>query len=189
MTDWNKMAKISELQIAENYANALFKAAEAENLLEKVRLDCQNLNELIGQTPQINVLNNPEFKLSEKKNLLAQIAKVLNLSQPTVNFLELLAEKRRFNSLRKILDCFKHLDLQKRGILEVSAESVQELSDKQKQKLEKGLEKALNTPIIVNYKINPAILGGLSIQYNSVKVDDSVAGKLQRLEQIMKGNA
>ena len=91
--------------------------------------------------------------------------------------------------MRKILDCFKHLDLQKRGILEVSAESVQELSDKQKQKLEKGLEKALNTPIIVNYKINPAILGGLSIQYNSVKVDDSVAGKLQRLEQIMKGNA
>ena len=51
MTDWNKMAKISELQIAENYANALFKASEAENLLEKVRLDCQNLNELIGKTP------------------------------------------------------------------------------------------------------------------------------------------
>ena len=183
------MAKVSKLQITENYANALFKAAEAENLLDAVRSDCRNLAELITQTPQLNILNSPEFKLSEKKNLIAEIAKVFKLSQPTVNFLELLAEKRRFNLLSDILQYVRHLDLKKQGILEINAESVQELSDKQKQKLEKGLEKALNTSIIVNYKINPAILGGLSIEYNSVKVDDSVAGKLQRLEQIMKGNA
>ena len=183
------MAKISGLQITENYANALFKAAEQENMLDAVRSDCKNLAELIAQTPQLNILNSPEFKLSEKKNLIAEIAKVLKLAQPTVNFLELLAEKRRFNNLGQILEYFKHLDLKKQGILEIEAESVQELSDKQKQKLENGLEKVFNQPIIVNYKINPAILGGLSIQYNSVKVDDSVAGKLQRLEQIMKGNA
>lgn len=183
------MAKVSKLQITENYANALFKAAEAENLLDAMRADCQNIEASLLQTPQLKIFNSPEVKLSEKKNLLAQIAKVLKLSQPTVNFLELLTEKRRFNLLSDILQYVRHLDLKKQGILEINAESVQELSDKQKQKLEKGLEKALNTPIIVNYKINPAILGGLSIQYNSIKVDDSVAGKLQRLEQIMKGNA
>lgn len=183
------MAKVSKLQITENYANALFKAAEAENLLDAMRADCQNIEASLLQTPQLKIFNSPEVKLSEKKNLLAQIAKVLKLSNPTVNFLELLAEKRRFNLLNDILQYVRHLDLKKQGILEINAESVQELSDKQKQKLEKGLEKALNTPIIVNYKINPAILGGLSIQYNSIKVDDSVAGKLQRLEQIMKGNA
>lgn len=183
------MAKVSKLQITENYANALFKAAEAENLLDAMRADCQNIEASLLQTPQLKIFNSPEVKLSEKKNLLAQIAKVLKLSNSTVNFLELLAEKRRFNLLSDILQYVRHLDLKKQGILEINAESVQELSDKQKQKLEKGLEKALNTPIIVNYKINPAILGGLSIEYNSVKVDDSVAGKLQRLEQIMKGNA
>lgn len=183
------MAKVSKLQITENYANALFKAAEAENLLDAMRADCQNIEASLLQTPQLKIFNSPEVKLSEKKNLLAQIAKVLKLSNPTVNFLELLTEKRRFNLLSDILQYVRHLDLKKQGILEINAESVQELSDKQKQKLEKGLEKALNTPIIVNYKINPAILGGLSIQYNSIKVDDSVAGKLQRLEQIMKGNA
>lgn len=183
------MAKVSKLQITENYANALFKAAEAENLLDAMRADCQNIEASLLQTPQLKIFNSPKVKLSEKKNLLAQIAKVLKLSNPTVNFLELLAEKRRFNLLSDILQYVRHLDLKKQGILEINAESVQELSDKQKQKLEKGLEKALNTPIIVNYKINPAILGGLSIQYNSIKVDDSVAGKLQRLEQIMKGNA
>ena len=183
------MAKVSKLQITENYANALFKAAEAENLLDAMRADCQNIEASLLQTPQLKIFNSPEVKLSEKKNLLSQIAKVLKLSNPTVNFLELLAEKRRFNLLSDILQYVRHLDLKKQGILEINAESVQELSDKQKQKLEKGLEKALNTSIIVNYKINPAILGGLSIQYNSIKVDDSVAGKLQRLEQIMKGNA
>ena len=183
------MAKVSKLQITENYANALFKAAEAENLLDAMRADCQNIEASLLQTPQLKIFNSPEVKLSEKKNLLAQIAKVLKLSNPTVNFLELLAKKRRFNLLSDILQYVRHLDLKKQGILEINAESVQELSDKQKQKLEKGLEKVLNTSIIVNYKINPAILGGLSIQYNSIKVDDSVAGKLQRLEQIMKGNA
>lgn len=183
------MAKISGFQITENYANALFKAAEQEKTVDMVRLDCKKLEEFLLSSPQLSALDNPKFKLSEKNDMIAEIAEILKLSPTTVNFLKLVAEKRRFNSLKQILEHFNHLDLKKRGILEITAESVQNLSDKQKQKLEKGLEKAFNQPIIINYKINPAILGGMTIQYNSVKVDDSVAGKLQRLEQIMKGNA
>ena len=51
-----------------------------------------------------------------------------------------------------------------------------------------GLEKLLKQKIIINYSINPTILGGLIIEYGSTRIDDSLKGKLSRLEQVMKGS-
>ena len=51
------------------------------------------------------------------------------------------------------------------------------------------MKKHLQQEIIINYNINPNILGGLIIEYGSTRIDDSLKGKLSRLEQVMKGNA
>lgn len=182
------MAKLSKIQIANNYANALLEAALAENTLPDVWKDCQKLQSYNEGLLQLNILNNPVFKSEEKKNIITDIASSLQLSQTSQNFLELVASKRRFNELPAILEQFTHLYHKNQEILEVEVESVQKLSAEQNKKLKNGLEKLLNQKIILNYNINPKIIGGLKISYNSVCIDDSIAAKLKTLEQVMKGN-
>ena len=97
-------------------------------------------------------------------------------------------ENNRFDNIKAVFEQFYKLYYQKQGILEVSVQSVQPLNDKQHDKLLKGLEKLLKQKIIINYDINPDILGGLIVEFGTHRVDDSIKGKLNHLEQVMKGN-
>lgn len=182
------MKKISKIQVAANYAQALYAAAEQDNIPDRVRRDCETLAASLVAAPELKALDNPVWKTSRKKELAAQIAGILNLSRPVKEFLELVAENNRFGIINAILKEFFRISNQKQGILEVAVESARELKPEQDKKLKNGLEKLLNQKIIINYKINPEILGGLIIQYNSTRIDDSLLGKLNRLEQVMKGN-
>ena len=125
----------------------------------------------------------------EKKETVREIAKALDLSEPTANFLELMAQNRRLNNLNDALEQFEHIYLNENGIMEINVECVQKLSAVQEKKLRQGLEKKLGQKTTICYNINPEILGGLVVQYGSVRIDDSLLGKLNRLEQIMKGKA
>lgn len=45
----------------------------------------------------------------------------------------------------------------------------------------------LSQKVVVNYEICPEILGGLIVKFGSSMIDDSIRGKLNRLEIMMKG--
>ena len=54
-------------------------------------------------------------------------------------------------------------------------------------KLSKVLESVLKQNVVIDYEINPSILGGLRIQCGSKMFDDCLASKLNYLENTMKG--
>ena len=182
------MKKASKITIAKNYAQALFEAAADKNLLKETFQDCQKLAENLNIS-ELKVLNNPAWRTQDKKDVVQKIAKALGLSQPVSNFLELMAQNHRLNNLKNTLEQFKHIYYKENNICEINVESVQKLTSEQKKKLQQMLEKKLQQKIVINYNINPEILGGLVVQYGSVRIDDSLSGKLNRLEQIMKGGA
>lgn len=181
------MKKVAKIQIAQNYAEALYEAAVQDNLLEKVWADSMLLADVFAASPELNILNNPGWKKQQKQDLIQQIAQKLELSRTMANFLQLIAENGRISDVSAIMTQFKHVYYKGQGILEVGVECVQPLSPAQNTKLKKGLEKLLKQPVVINYNINPEILGGLTVQFGSMRIDDSLAGRLNRLEQVMKG--
>ena len=69
----------------------------------------------------------------------------------------------------------------------LSAAPAQALSAAQVKKLEASLEKLLKQKVLVSYLVKPEVLGGLKVKYGSNMIDDTLLGKLNRLEQVMKG--
>ena len=61
------------------------------------------------------------------------------------------------------------------------------LTETQDKNLKTNLKNFLKKDVLINYHINPDIMGGLVVSYNSEMIDDSLKGKLNRLETIMKG--
>ncbi|MBQ9090376.1 MAG: F0F1 ATP synthase subunit alpha [Alphaproteobacteria bacterium] len=66
----------------------------------------------------------------------------------------------------------------------VEVESAVALNEKQMETLRKRLEKVLKTErFVLQVKVNPALLGGLSLKVDSFLVDASVKGQLQAFEK------
>ena len=55
------------------------------------------------------------------------------------------------------------------------------------ERLKRSLEKWLQKKVVIKYTIKPEILGGLLVECGSIMFDDSLKGKLEKLELLMKG--
>ncbi len=182
------MKKDSKTKIAGKYAHALYEAAEKLKATLKVKEDCSKLSELIFATPGfIKNFSNPLWDEASKKEALNAVAKKIKISKETLNCLDIIVANNRFKELDLILERYVEIYNQKNGFISVDAISAVKLSPAQEKSLKASLEKMLKSKIILNSRVNPEILGGLVIKYGSTMIDDSIEGKLNKIQFIMKG--
>ena len=182
------MKKISKSKIAVTYALALFEAASEKKAVAKVYDDVKKLQaEMDHDAALVKYFANPLWNREAKKDALAAVAKKMKLSAESLNCLDIVVDNERWNVIREILQEFVHLYHQKNNIAEVEVQSAVELSTTQAKKLESVLENLLKQKVLVSYLVKPEVLGGLKVKYGSKMIDDTLLGKLNRMEQVMKG--
>ena len=182
------MKKISKSKIISTYASSLYQAAEENKAVEKVLHDVETLKSLVAEDEQIVAnLANQIWSVDSKRKAIAEIVKKVKLGKELGACLDALAENGRMAELAGILDEYKHIYYRKHNIEEVEVQTVKALSAAQDSKLKALLEKKLAKKVLINYTITPDLLGGLIVKYGSSMIDDSLKGKLTRLEIIMKG--
>ncbi len=173
--------------ISKNYAKALYQTATNEALRSEIINDIQKLLDFFKQTNLKKDLTNPILGKSNQKELLTILSRELNLSLIFKNFLCVLADNGRLHLLKSICDAYQKIYLKEKDIIEVEVETAISLTDAQVQTLTKGLTKKLKKEIILHQKLNEQILGGLILRYQSFEIDDSIKGKIQAVEKMMKG--
>lgn len=182
------MKSRSKSQIASTYALALYEAAEGKKAVPSVLKDVRSLISEIKKFPDFTkYFANPIWETASKKAALKEIATKLNFSKQTLNCLDIIADNNRFAELPLILAEFVHIHNEKSGIVEIMVKTTKPLSVSQNKKLMDNMEKMLGKKVLIEYEISPEILGGLQIKFGSNMIDDTILGKLNRLEQIMKG--
>ncbi len=182
------MKKISKSKIISTYASSLYQAAEQNSAVEKVLKDVDALRKIIAEDSQIVAsLSNQIWTADSKRGAIKAIAKKMNLGKDLEACLNIMADNGRLGELSGVLDEFKHIYYQQHNIEEVEVLTVKTLSAAQDKKLKTILEKKLSKKVLLTYTIKPELLGGLVVKYGSSMIDDSIAGKLARLEIIMKG--
>ncbi len=182
------MKQESKFKISSRYAEALYEAAAEKGDVTAVMKDMDVLIRDVANDKQaITYLANPLWNVDDKKDALQKVAAKLKLADETLRCLEIIAERNRFSELGMILNDFKSLYYARHGIVEVKVETVKPLSKTQDSKLKANLEKLLDKKVLIDYQIKPEILGGLVVSYGSDMIDDSISGKLNRLENVMKG--
>ena len=180
--------KESKIKIATTYAEALFQGALQDGDAKAVIRDIDLLlDQASGYRQAIVMLANPLWGIDDKKAALKEVAGKLKLAPETLRCLNVMAENNRFSEFELILKAYRNLYLQKHNIVEVAVETVKELSVAQDKALRENLKAFLKKDVLVNYVIKPEILGGLIVSFGSDMIDDSLKGKLNRLESIMKG--
>jgi len=182
------LKKNSKNKVARVYSAALYEVASNSGDVDGICDDIVKLHSIVKEDANlVSYLTNPLWSEIDKIDVLKRTADILGLKKETFNCLKVVVENNRVSDLLLILDDFKKLYYHNEGVAEVVVETVKKLTSIQDKKLKKVLEKIANKKVVVEYKINPLLVGGLRVQIGSEMFDDSLAHKLNYLENVMKG--
>ena len=181
--------KTFSTETSERYSRALFEVANEENELDKIESDIKNFQSLLKSSQEIlNFIKNPTQSINTQNSVIVLLADKLGFSKNLKNFFLLLVEKRRIFFINKISENFLKLCSQKRGEIKASLISSKELSKTELDGISKDLSSSMGSSIILDYKVDKELIGGLMLQLGSFMIDTSIKNKLKKYEQAMIEN-
>ena len=182
------MKKNEKNKLIKSYAEAFYEASATSSLSEKVFAETEDFVDFLEKdTKLMKYLSGPLLKDSDKKEILVDITEKKNFSQPIVGLVKTMADNGRVALLPEVLKAYADVYYAKNNISQVNVQTAIELSEEQKNNLVSAMESYLGNKVVVKYQIKPEILGGLVIECGTKLIDDSIKGKLERLELLMKG--
>jgi F-type H+-transporting ATPase subunit delta len=191
-------SKMAAMKIANPYAEAFFQLGlslyikdDNPDIFYKLIFDIQDLLKLISDAPELeSFLQNPLNSAQSKKAVLEKALKN-KISPNTMNFLNLLVDKKRIGYIESIGKKFLEKAYDFVCIKFVEVWSVIEITPKQQKALISKINDMLgpvftepyvqSTNIQLTLRIDKKILGGLVIKIGSKVIDLSLRGELQRL--------
>ncbi len=166
-------------EVSKLYSDALFELCIEQDCLEKVYKELNFYYSVFNENPDlIKLLSSPTIDFKDKISI---INKIFDDDGMSFDYLCLIAEKNRISIILNIIENFKlnynkHLNIQ-----EVSVTSSISLTDELRGKLKLKLSEKLKKKIILVEKIDPEIIGGIIIDYDNVRIDNSIKTKLSEI--------
>ena len=171
---------------SKSYALALYELAKENSELNKVEDGMNGIKVLLNESSDFKeMILNPTVTKEEKNKVITKMVAKYSFCQSLKKFLGFLTIKNRLFFLNQIIDSFLNLVSSIKGELKVKLLSSKELSKAELEKIRSELSKDFQSPIKIDYKHDPNLIGGLIIQVGSVMVDTSIKTKLRQLQKNM----
>jgi F-type H+-transporting ATPase subunit delta len=127
------------------------------------------------------VLRNPQIEPRTKADLLQEL--LGGADELLRNFLRLVAEKGRIGEIEEIAREFDRLIAAQERRVKVELTTAYELSDEDAQEIVRQIEQSTGRTVEATRSVDPSLIGGLVLQADTLRVDASVRGRLERLRQ------
>jgi len=172
------------MELAEKiYAASLFEAAQEADKLDEIHAQLLSLSQIFSETPEfLLLLSAPTVTAQEKHRMIEETLKG-RIDPYLYNFMLVLSDKHRANIFDKICREFTALYNTHYGIVEVTAVTAIALSDEQSVKLTEKLEHQIGGKVRLHNEIDPSILGGVVLKYDSKELDYSVRDALEGMRR------
>ena len=169
-----------------SYALALYELSEENSELPKIEAEIKSFKKLIKENIKFKeIILSPTIAVEDKKNIIFKISEQNNFSNILKKFLAFITIKNRLFFLEKIIESFLSLVSNNKGELSAKLVSSKELTEEEKKKIQDQLSSDFKSPLNIDYKHDPGLIGGLIIQIGSIMIDASIKNKLKKLETKM----
>ena len=170
--------------IARRYAQGIFQLAK-EPELDSWRQELAQLEALLQDDVLRAAFANPAVTTPRRMELAQRLAP--ELRQETQNLLRLLIEHRRTSEMPAIRREFERMADQAAGIVNVALTTAVDLSDAEQERYERVLADRLGKKVRMDYRHDPGLVAGATIQIGDRLIDGSVRTQLDRLRQRLAG--
>ena len=167
---------------ARSYGKALFELAQENQNAPQVRQELQLVQELLKKNPEyITLMDTPAVPTGEKCTLLHEAFSVVD--GMLHNFLSILCEKRSFFCFHACAQAFYSAYDEANDILRATAVTAVAMNAAQLEALKTKLAQLTGKHIELTNQVDPAVLGGVTLRYAGVQIDDSIQSRLQALRR------
>jgi len=177
------------LVLVKKYALGLVNALKGDAEFSLVSQELDEFLTFIQPHKELSdLLASPLVPASKKALIIKNVLKACSLAEKASRFLLLLAEHNRLNLLPDILQVLPVLWHERKGVSTFEVNSVVALTESQKERLQKELERLERRPVYLQYRIDPDLVAGISLRKGNVVYDASIRGHLAKIkEKICEG--
>lgn len=177
------MAELATL--ARPYAKAAFELAKSADRLNEWS---RALNQLSG------LLEAPELREYIGSPVVADVQKAYSLFQlfedspgeQIRRFINVLAENQRLELIPEITEIFEQRRAEEEKVLEVELISAVELTNAETASFRDALSARFARDITLTETVDPEIVGGVVIRAGDTVIDNSVRGKLNKMQEALR---
>jgi F-type H+-transporting ATPase subunit delta len=173
---------MSELTVGARYAKSLIDLAEEQSSLEAIKSDMDLFVQTLKANTELQaVLRNPIIAHDKKIKILEAVF-TGKISKATEGFFKIMINKSRGELLYFAAQEFVNQYNIKKNIVKATVISATPLSADNQVKLTTLLKTETGANIILQTKVDPALIGGFVLTVGDRQVNTSIADKLKKLK-------
>ena len=173
-------------QIGNVYGESLYELAKEENLAADIGAQLKVLKACFQQEASfVTLLSTPSLTKAERCQILDDCFR--GKTEPYVlNFMKILTEKGYMRHFGDCVQAYRASFNRDNGILPVTAITAVALTDAQTAKLIAKLSGITGKKIELTNKLDPTVLGGMRLDYDGKRVDDTVSHRLDAVRSMLQ---
>jgi F-type H+-transporting ATPase subunit delta len=177
--------RVSEL--ANRYAQAVFELAVENHSTEKVFADLRGLESVFTKDKDVvTFLASPVVSTEQRRAALEKAMANSDVSNEARDLVMLLARKKRMGVFSQVVHAFEAQIDAANNVGRGTVRSATVLGQAERQRIEETVERVLKKKVIMTYKVDPSVIGGLVAQVGSYTFDDSIDAHLRRMNEELK---
>jgi F-type H+-transporting ATPase subunit delta len=167
------------------YARAVFEIALENKAIEKWQSDLQRIVVVISDADFLAAMESPKIRFDKKSKLLAE--RLGAVGPLALNLARLLVVKNGIGVIGEIAAEYRRLVDVYHGIQPAKVVTAVPIDAKDKEKLAENLGALVGSKIVVESRVDPAILGGVIARVGGKLLDGSTRSKLAALNRELAG--
>lgn len=166
------------------YAKAAFDYLDSGKKAKSLAEELRALAGVIRANEQLTqVLESEAFSSEQRRPILEDLAKKLKLSADALKVALVISGARRLGALGAIAQKLHELVLVSEDIVPLAVQSPTELSEAEKEKVEKRFASLLGKKVEATYEVDASLLGGLRVSAAGRSYNGTLAGWLSAFQE------
>lgn len=179
-----------QMMIASRYAKAIYSLAKEKGEQDSVFAQMRVIEDALSLEKDIaEFVHSPLVRPADKEKVIAQLTAKVNLPEALKNFLLLLAKKDRLGLFPDIVTSYQTIADEAHGVTRGVVRSAAVLAPDERKRIEELVGRATKKQVILTYKEDPSLLGGLIAEVGSYTFDDSLSSHLTRINEQLNRSA
>jgi F-type H+-transporting ATPase subunit delta len=172
------------MYLASRYARALYGLAKENGTQDLVFDQMRAVEEAFRADPAVaEFMGSPLIRPAVKVKVIEKAITGLGLTEALNNFVLLLAKKERLGLFPDVQSAYQQISDEAHGVTRGAVRSATVLGPDERKRIAELVSRATKKQVILTYKEDPALLGGLVAEVGSFTFDDSLVSHLKRINE------
>ncbi len=175
------------LRIAKRYAKALLSIGKEDGQAETYKEELGGFVKLLDEHKELEqAISNPLYDAEGRKKALQAVVERVGPSKVMTSFLSLMFDKGRIQYLKDVYAYYEKLTDELANIVRADLVSAVKLPEKMIEKIQAALSKKTGKKVVMETRIDTALIGGVVTKIGDLVLDGSVKTQLIGLKESLQ---